>query len=63
MAEPQVLSTLPRKRDDIEAAIAVYEKKVEEAKRDLSAVAAAIRAFELNGELQQLPAYAGIGRL
>jgi len=63
MADPQILSTLRRKRDDIEAAIASYEKKVEEAKRDLSAVAATIRLFELNGEPQQFPAYADIGRL
>jgi hypothetical protein len=63
MAEPQILSTLRRKRDDIEAAIVAYEKKVEEAKRDLSAVAATIRLFELNGEPQQFPAYADIGRL
>jgi hypothetical protein len=63
MADPQVLSTLRRKRDDIEAAIAAYTKKVEEAKRDLSAVAATIRLFELNGEPQQFPAYVEIGRL
>jgi hypothetical protein len=63
MADPHVLSTLRRKRDDIEAAIAAYEKKIEEAKRDLSAIAATIRLFELNGEPQQFPAYADIGRL
>jgi hypothetical protein len=63
MADPQVLSTLRRKRDDIEAAIATYRKKIDEAERDLSAVAATIRLFELNGEPQQFPAYADIGRL
>ena len=63
MADPQVLSTLRRKRDDIEAAIATYRKKIDEAERDLSAVAATIRLFELNGEPQQFPAYADLGRL
>jgi len=63
MADPQVLSTLRRKRDEIESAIAVYRKKIDEAERDLSAVAATIRLFELNGEPQQFPAYADIGRL
>lgn len=63
MAEPQVLTTLRRKRDDIEAAIATYEGKLDEARRDLAAVAATIRLFELNGEPRQFPAYASIGRL
>jgi hypothetical protein len=63
MAGPQVLSTLRRKRDDIEAAIATYESKLEEARRDLAAVAATIRLVELNGEARQFPAYADIGRL
>jgi hypothetical protein len=63
MADPQVVSTLRRKRDEIESAIAAYRSKIEEAERDLSAVAATLRLFELNGEPQQFPAYADIGRL
>jgi hypothetical protein len=63
MADPHVLSTLRRKRDDIESAIATYRKKIDEAERDLSAVAATLRLFELNGEPQQFPAYADVGRL
>jgi TATA-box binding protein (TBP) (component of TFIID and TFIIIB) len=55
MADPQVLSTLRRKRDEIENAIAAYRAKIKDAERDLSAVAATLRLFELNGEPQQFP--------
>ncbi len=63
MADPQILSTLRRKRDEIEATIAAYEKRIEAARHDLAAVAATIRLFEVNGEPLQFPAYAAIGRL
>jgi hypothetical protein len=63
MAEPHILSTLRRKRDEIENVIAAYRAKIEEAERDLSAVAATIRLFELNGEPREFPAYADLGRL
>ena len=64
MAEPQIVTTLTRKRDEIEAAIIAYEKRIADAKRDLAAVAATLRLFEINGEPQQFPApYASIGRL
>jgi hypothetical protein len=35
MADPQVVSPLHRKRDDIQAAIESYEAKIEVAKHDL----------------------------
>lgn len=63
MADPHILSTLRRKRDDIEAAIAVYGKQIEQAQRDLAAVNATLRLFELNGEPQEFPAYVDLGRL
>jgi hypothetical protein len=63
MADPQVLSTLRRKRDDIENVIAAYRAKIKDAERDLCAVTATLRLFELNGEPRQFPAYADIGRL
>ena len=63
MAEPQVVNTLQSKRADIESAIAAYEKKIEAAKRDLSAVNATIRLFEIAGERQEFPAYMDISRL
>lgn len=50
MADPQIVTTLRRKRDEIESAISAYEAKIEDAKRELSAVNATLRIFELNGE-------------
>ena len=63
MADPQIVTTLTRKRDEIEATIIAYEKRIADAKRDLAAVAATLRLFEMNGEPQQFPSYASIGRL
>jgi hypothetical protein len=47
MADPQVLTTLRRKQAEIENAIAAYEKRAEEARRDLVAINAAIRLFSV----------------
>jgi hypothetical protein len=63
MAEPQVVLTLRRKRDDIQAAIEAYEAKIETAKHDLAAANATLRLFELSGETLQFPAYVDLGRL
>ena len=63
MAEPHILSTLRRKRDDIQAVIELYEAKIEAAKHDLAAVNATLRLFELSGETLQFPAYVDLGRL
>ena len=63
MAEPQIVSTLRRKRDDMQAAIEAYEAKIEAAKHDLAAVNATLRLFELSGETLQSPAYVDLGRL
>jgi len=63
MADPQILTTLRRKRDEIESAIASYEARIAAAKRDLTAVNATLHLFELNGEPQQFPLYVDIGRL
>lgn len=63
MADPQILSTLRKKRNEIEGTIAAYEKRIEAARHGLAAVAATIRLFELTGEPQEFPAYAATGRL
>lgn len=63
MAEPQVLSTLRRKRSEVEGFIAKLEKQIDTAKRDLSAINATIRIFEVNGEPSEFPAYVEIHRL
>jgi hypothetical protein len=63
MADPHILSTLRRKRDEIETVIAAYQGKIEDAQRDLAAVNATLRVFELTGEPQEFPVYADLGRL
>lgn len=63
MTEPQVLSTLRRKQSEIEGAIAAYEKRIEQARRDLAAVNATLRIFEVNGEALEFPAYMDVHRL
>jgi hypothetical protein len=52
MAEPHILSTLRRKRDEIESVIAAYEAKIE-----------AARLFGLTGDTQQYPVYMALNRL
>ena len=63
MADPQIITTLRRKRNEIEAAIKAYEKKIEAAKRDLSAINATMRLFKLDGEPSEFPAYIDTLRL
>jgi len=63
MADPQIITTLTRKRDEIEAAIKLYEKKIAAAKRDLSSVNATMRLFKLDGDPSDIPAYVDTLRL
>ena len=64
MSDPQVLTTLRRKRDEIEAYIGKMERQIEDAKRDLSAVNATIRLYELDrSEPGAVAPYAEIHRL
>lgn len=58
-----VLDGLTRKRNEIESAIAAYEKKIEQAKRDLSHVNASLRLFTLEGDTEQFPVYMELNRL
>lgn len=50
MADPQIVNTLRRKRDEIERAIAAYEKKIEQARRDLAGVNATLVLFERDAD-------------
>lgn len=50
MADPQIVTTLRRKRDEIERAIAAYEKKIELARIDLASVNATLRLFEQDAD-------------
>jgi hypothetical protein len=63
MAEPHVISTLTRKRDEIEATIKAYEKKIVAAKRDLASVNATLRLFKLDGQPSAFPVYVDTLRL
>ena len=62
MTEPQVVTTLRRKRDEIERAIAGYEKKLAKARRDLAHVNATLRLFKL-GQPGEAPPYVDLHRL
>jgi hypothetical protein len=62
MAEPHVLSSLHRKRDEIESVIATYEKRLSEARRDLAHVNATIHLFEA-GDAGDVRAWTDIHRL
>jgi hypothetical protein len=57
MADPHAISILRRKRDEIESTIAAYEAKLEEARRDLSAVIVTLRLFEPDVNPKQFPVY------
>lgn len=63
MADPQIVTTLTRKRDEIEATIKAYEKKIAAARRDLSSVNATLRLFKLEGEASEFPVYVDTLRL
>ena len=62
MSDPQILCTLRRKKNEIESVIAAYREKIAEAERDLSAVAATLRLFELGDQHEQFPAHLALGR-
>ncbi len=54
---------LRKKRDDIAATIAHYERLIREAEHDLAHVNAALRLFEVTGEASDLPPYVDLNRL
>jgi len=63
MAESQTLVILRNKRDEIERALANYEKQIEKAKRDLAHVNATIQLFEAPADRTQFPVYVDTLRL
>ena len=60
MADPQILTTLRRKQAEIENAIAAYEKRAEEARRDRSAINAVIRLFSVETDAGSVNGYMDI---
>lgn len=64
MAEIRTVTTLCSKRDEIVSSIKHYEKKLEQAKADLSHILAAIRIFEVSGgDPESIPNYMDLTRL
>ena len=64
MSEPIAVLALRRKRDQIAATIAHYERLTREAEHDLAHVNAALRLFEVTGEASSdLPPYVDLNRL
>jgi hypothetical protein len=63
MAEIRTVTTLVKKRDEIRATIRMYEKKIAQARSDLSHVTAVMQLFEASGKTQDLARYADSYRL
>jgi hypothetical protein len=63
MSEPQVVNTLVRKRDEIEAHIKSLEKQLGEARMDLVHVKATIRLFNRDTAPEGVRAYMDLSRL
>lgn len=63
MSEPNVVHTLRRKRDDIEAVIVTYERRLADARRDLQHVTATIQLFEAAASPEGVRVYQDIHRL
>ena len=63
MPEIRTVTTLTRKRDEIRATIRMYEKKIAQARSDLSHVTAVMQLFEASGRAQDLARYADSYRL
>jgi hypothetical protein len=61
--DPNIVRTLERKRDQIEQAIALYEKKIKAAKVDLAHVNATLRMFEKPEGRTEFPVYMDTLRL
>jgi hypothetical protein len=63
MSEIRTVTTLRRKRDQISAAIRLYERQLGQARADLASVTAAIRIFEASGDPEDIARYVDSYRL
>lgn len=63
MAEPNSVSTLRKKRDEIRDYIRETEKRLAQARQDLMHVNATMRLFEVNGDTTQFPVYVNLARM
>jgi hypothetical protein len=62
VAESTTVTTLTRKRQEIERAIAGYEARLKQALLDLAHITAAIAIFEASGSTADMLAYANLKR-
>ncbi len=62
-AEIRTVTTLQYKRDQIQAAIANYERRLTQARADLAAVSTAIKVFENTGDVLDVSGYTDLHRL
>ena len=63
MADPQVISTLRASRAEIENAIVAYERKLDQARRDLVHLSATLAMYEARGDDRQVASYIDTHRL
>ncbi len=63
MAEPQIVTTLRSKRDELERIISSYEKAIEAARHDLAHVNATLQLFERDGVTSAYPSRMSIIRV
>jgi hypothetical protein len=63
MAEPQIVTTLSNKRDELERIIGSYGKATEAARRDLAHVNATLQLFEREGVPNAYPSRANLVRV
>lgn len=63
MAEPQIVSTLRSKRDELERIINSYEMAATAARRDVAHVNATLELFERNGAPDAYPSRMSIARM
>ncbi len=63
MAEPQIVTTLSNKRDELERIIGSYERAIEAARRDLAHVNATLQLFEREGVPNGYPSRTNLVRV
>ncbi len=63
MAEIRTVTTLRSKRAEIQASITLYEKRIAQARADLSHVTACIAIFEASGDGEDLSSYVDTHRM
>jgi hypothetical protein len=63
VADPQIVTTLRNKADEIERYIVGMETKIAEARADLAHIRATLALFEANSDTPEYPVHMGVQRL